>query len=122
MKLTLQGNKLCIDLYGLMGELSKEQRAEIIDNLAIQTEVIDEVMNQVLDGWTTLGSHGARGMGGDPRCTHGIEGARLRIAEMAGEVAQSEIAAMKLVIERERKRADEAWASYRDRQHSRDYA
>jgi hypothetical protein len=107
-----ENGEVRFNLYDVLGELSKTHRAEIIDALACQQEVIDEVMNQVLEGCTSLGSHGPKGCGGNPSATHGIDGARLRIAKAAGEIAFAEIAALSRAVERANASADDAWSKY----------
>lgn len=112
ISMRVTGAELTVNLYDLIASLAKEHRAEIIDALACQDDVIDEVVNQVLDGITTLCSCAGTNGGGNPDATRGIDGARMRIAKMAGEVADREIAALSRAVNRERARADAAWAEY----------
>lgn len=114
-----RGN-IVINVYDLIGELSNEHRAEIIDALACQDEVINEVMNQVLEGCTTLGSFAAQGGGGNPDAIYGIDGARMRIAKASSEVAAKEIAALSEQIKREKEFGQKGWDAYHALLSSRD--
>lgn len=115
MKANIDGGRISFDLYDLIESAAKEQRAEIIDALACQTEVIDEVMAQVFDGYTSLCSYGLKGGDGSIYATNGIDGARARIALMAGEIAQKRIAALIEEVKREKKSAEYAWDKYHAR-------
>ena len=109
MRAKIEDGRISIDLYALVVDIGKEQRAEIIDALACQTDVIDEVMAQVLDGYTSLGSHGPKGGDGSICATTGIDGARARIGMMAGDIAEKRIAALIEEVKREKRSTQEAW-------------
>lgn len=114
MNAFIEKGMLSINLYDLLGEFKDEDRAAIIDALACRQEVIDEVMNQVIDGCTTEGSHGPRGWGGNPDATYGIDGARMRIAKASSEIAAKEIEALGKEIERLKARINEGWNAYHE--------
>lgn len=107
-----ENGKITVDLYTLLGDISKEHRADLIDSLSCQQEVIDEVMNQVLDGFTTLGSHGPCGGGGNPDAVYGIEGARMRIAKAASDVAAKEIERLGAALKRAEAAQQQGWDAY----------
>ena len=113
LTVTIDGGKLSFDLYELFGNVTQKVRAELIDQLAIQSEVIDEVMNQVIEGCTTDGSHGSTSFGGNPDATHGIDGARMRIAKASSDIAAREIERLADELKRAKARIDEGWAAYR---------
>ena len=115
----LEDGKIVINVYDLIGELGKEHRDSIIDALACQDEVINEVVNQVLDGWTTMGSHAGTSYGGNAEATYGIDGARMRIAKGSSELAAEEITRLGEQLAREKARADDAWTRYHELQESR---
>jgi hypothetical protein len=115
----LENGKIVINVYDLIRELGKEHRDEIIDALACQDEVINEVVNQVLDGWTTRGSHAGTGYGGDAEATLGIDGARMRIAKESSALAAEEIKRLGEQLAREKARATDAWNQYHELQESR---
>jgi hypothetical protein len=109
---TIKDGKIILDIFDLLGELCSDQRNEIIDLLSCRDEVIDEVTNQIIDGMTTQGSHGAIGAGGDPAAVHGIDGARMRIAKASSDIAAREIERLGVAIQREKQLCDKGWAAY----------
>lgn len=106
--------RLEVNLYDLLGTATGEQRAALIDALACQQEVIDEVMNQVLDGMTTAGSHGPSGgvRSGDER--FGIDGARLRIAKQSSEITAKVIQELARRIDAEQALGRKGWDAYHE--------
>jgi hypothetical protein len=114
MKVTIEGNKLSFDLYDLLGAIDDAQRTQIIDTLACRDEVINEVANQIIDGFTTEGNHGPCGLGGNPDATWGIDGARMRIAKASSEIAAREIEQLGAEIKRAKELGDKGWAAYHE--------
>lgn len=114
MSARLVGADLVVNVYDLISELGKEHRAAIIDALACTDEVINEVANQIIDGWTTEGSHAGRTYGGNPDATFGIDGARMRIAKASSEIAAAEIEQLKKQIDRERELGQKGWDAYHE--------
>ena len=110
----LENGNIVIRVYDLIGELRAEDQAVIIDAMACQTEIIDEVMNQVIDGYTTLGSYGPRGFGGNPNATSGIDGARLRIANASSNIASKEIEALAAALKRAEDAQNKGWDAYHE--------
>lgn len=106
--------KIVLDVYDLISQLPSETRGQIIDLLACQEEVIDEVMNQVIDGYTSKNSHGPRHFGGDPEETRGIDGARMRIAKASSEIAAKEIEALARKIKSEKELGQKGWDAYHE--------
>lgn len=64
---------------------------EIIDTLACESEVITQVMNQILEGWTDMASCGYRDVPANAEPHSPIDQARRRIAEMADKVSKEVI-------------------------------
>jgi hypothetical protein len=116
MRVTLESGLVSVSLYDLLDNLPAEARADLIDSLACQNEVIDEVANQIIDGYTSLNSHGSRCFGTNESPTSGIDLARRRIAEVSSEIAAKEIADLVALVKRERERADKANAELFDLQ------
>ncbi len=58
MKAKIDKGQLSIGLYELLEGCDKETLMELVDSLACLDSVIEQVMNQVLDGWTDMSSHG----------------------------------------------------------------
>lgn len=114
MKATIEGGKLSLDLYDLLGALTDKERADLIDTLAVREEVINEVANQIIDGFTTEGSHGPTGYGGNPDAVFGIDGARMRIAKASGDIAAREIERLADQLKRTQARIDEGWNAYHE--------
>ena len=110
----LEGANLVINMYDLLGQLPSETRGQLIDSLACLEEVIDEVMNQVLEGYTSEGSHGPRTFGGNPDATRGIDGARMRIAKASSEIAAKEIEALARQIKSEKELGQKGWDAYHE--------
>lgn len=110
----LKDGKFVIDAYDLICSLSADKRADLIDYLACSQEVIDEVMNQVIEGLTTQGSHGSTGYGGNPDAMYGIDGARMRIAKASSEIAAKEIEALARQIKSEKELGQKGWDAYHE--------
>lgn len=118
---TIVQGRLSFDLYDLLGALTSEDRTKVIDTLACCSEVIDEVANQIIDGFTTEGSHGPTGFGGNPDAAHGIDGARMRIAKASSEIAAREIERLADQLKRTEARINEGWAAYHELLEQRSY-
>lgn len=114
MNITIERGRLSLDLYDLLGELTDEQRKDVIDMLACRDEVINEVANQIIDGWTTAGSHGPTGWGGNPDAIWGIDGARMRIAKASSDIAAREIKQLAEEIERAKASERKGWDAYHE--------
>jgi hypothetical protein len=114
VNVTIEKGKMSLDIYDLFGELQPEQRAAIIDLLACRDEVINEVANQIIDGFTTEGSHGPTGYGGNPEATWGIDGARMRIAKASSDIAAREIERLGEELKRTQARINEGWNAYHE--------
>jgi hypothetical protein len=108
----IDNGNIVINVYDLIGQIPAEQREQIIDSLACQDEVINEVMNQVIDGFTTLGSHAGTTYGGDVDAVYGIDGARMRIAKASSEIAAKEIERLGVALAREKAHSNDGWAKY----------
>jgi hypothetical protein len=113
-KATIEGGKLSLDLYDLLGSLTDQARLDLIDTLAVREEVIHEVANQIIDGYTTAGSHGPTSFGGNPDATYGLDAARLRIAKASSDIAAKEIERMGDEIRRAKASMDDAWNKYHE--------
>jgi hypothetical protein len=122
MNVIIDKGRLSFDLYDLLGDLSPEQRTQIMDTLACREEVINEVANQIIGGFTTEGSHGPTGYGGNHDAVHGIDGARMRIAKASGEIAAREIERLADQLKRTQARIDEGWNAYHELLAQRRYA
>ncbi len=109
---TLEKGKLTIDMDDVFAGLDAEAKAQLIQYLACDTQVIDEVINQVLDGCTSEGWHGATSGHGNTWCRYGIDAARVRVAQSASEQARLEIEALQARV---RELSDRLQAEREDR-------
>ena len=112
MKMTISDGKLQVDIVEFIDAISQLDRMHVIQALACHQEVIDEVVNQIVDGCTTEGWYGAKGQGGDPQSLFGLDGARMRIAKASSEIAAEEIAAAARRADAAEALGDEGWRRY----------
>jgi hypothetical protein len=119
MNFKLEGNSIVINVYDLLGSIASADRKRIVDAMACQDEVINEVMNQVIDGWTSEGSHAGRTYGGNADAVYGIDGARMRIAKASSEIANREIERLAEKLKRTEERINAGWDAYHEAMHSR---
>ena len=110
--MNLEGNNIVINVYDLIGQLRVEHLHQIIDALACHAEIVDEVMNQVIDGTTTDGSYAATSFGGNPKAFFGLDGARMRIAKASGDIAAKEIERLDAALDRAKAYSNDGWAKY----------
>ena len=101
-----------INIAEMLAAMTGEDRAQIIQSLACCTQVIDEVMNQVIDGSTSIGWCGPKGWGGNPDAVSGIDGARMRIAKASSQIAALQIERLKAAIQSERELCQKGWDAY----------
>ncbi len=119
LHIELIGGKLSVNLWSVLEEFTGAERAALIDALACQTEIIDEVMNQVIDGWTSEGSRGGKGGSIYHTTYHGIDHAVRRIAKASGEISANEIARLEAALIDAEKRQQVGWDAYHELLRSR---
>lgn len=90
MKVKLSGTELSIDLVPLFEQLSVEEKTSLADTLSCDTDVIDFVSEQIINKWTSEGSHGSYGAA-SPEPYRGLEAAWRKVAKASGDVAKREI-------------------------------
>jgi hypothetical protein len=94
MKVTLEGHHLKVDVSDLISELDATEVRYVVDSLSCHEDVIKDVTDQILGGWTDGASRGWSHSGdAHPHCALDI--ARRRIAEGASDVARQEIKDLK---------------------------
>lgn len=92
MKTTYSNSCLNIHLGALLDTLDDEARSIIIEHLSCERDVIKGVIEQVLDGWTEAGWHGATSSAvPNPLPSSGLDWARREVARRAGDAAAKEI-------------------------------
>lgn len=94
--------QLLIDLNWLLDGLSADEKRNVADHLACHNDIIEDVAAQLLTGWTERSSHGAVSCSADPEPATPLDKARRELASRAGEVAVSEIEALKRALVWER--------------------
>lgn len=104
MNLTVKDKFLSFHVCELFENLDDEALAFVVDSLACQDRIIEEVANQILDGFTTDGSYGLENCSGDEPST-ALSKARRRVAEGASDVAKKEIDKLQSAYTRK----DKAW-------------
>lgn len=114
MEATILDGKFVINIHDLLSTISKEQRLELIQHFAVVSEVIDEVANQIIDGYTSEGWHGSTGYGGNPDAKFGLDGARMRIAKASGDIAAKEIERLGDALKRAEAAQNKGWDAYHE--------
>lgn len=112
MKAEIVDHNVCISLPNLLDSLTPEAKRSFIDYLSCEEEIIKDVSDQLLDGWTEAGSHGAKDFfnGVEPRTA--LDKARRELALRAGETAKDEIKDLIYLLEQSEQRLalTEKWA------------
>lgn len=101
MDIKIENDRVSFHLSDLVEQMSKGALLDVIDRLACQDPVIDEVTNQIVDGYTTLISYASRG-GGDVEPRTALDRAARRIAIASSDIAAKEIEALTTALERAR--------------------
>ena len=114
MTTKLEKGFLKIDLLDCLERLSLEEKKELIDTLSCGDDVIKNVVDQVLDGYTELGSHGSIAFAQATE-TFGLGWAKREIAKRSGEVAAKQIKALEESLERSQANYYEALVEKRRR-------
>lgn len=91
MKVKLEKGTLCISLCDLLDTLTPEEKRSVADGLACQEEIIADVVAQIIDGSTPLGSWGYEDVPAQPTAGTALCRARRQIAVAANDVAKNEI-------------------------------
>ncbi len=109
MKAKITKDGLCIDISELLDSIAPEDKSELFKHIACDSQVIKDVTDQILDGWTEDGWHGRRLIEAseDPKEWEGIDRARRDIAKRSGELAEKEIERLETALASEKKRNQE---------------
>ena len=106
MRVTLEGNMLQVNVVDLFEGLSADNLAEIADSLAVTDQVIDQVVKQILEGWTDLGSHAGKSHHAPAVPYAGLDKAIRDVASKSSFVAKAEIVRLEEALLYQTKRAD----------------
>ena len=115
MSVKVEKGLLKIDIAEMFDGMTMEDKRKLADSLSIYDDIIEDVVSQVIDGWTELGSHGAEDCEkAEPYYPLGK--AIRRIALGADAVAAKQVDALVQSLkwqEAHRKRTEEwAWQMY----------
>lgn len=90
MKAKIENGCVKFDVAAMLDEMSTEEKRHLADSLSIQDDIIEDVVSQVLEGWTELSSHGANDCDkAEP--TYPLGKAIRRVALGAGGVAARQV-------------------------------
>jgi len=115
MKATIENGCVKLDIAAMLDEMSTEEKRLVADSLSIQDDIIEDVVSQVLEGWTELSSHAAQDCdAAEP--TYALGKAIRRIALGADGVAKRQVEEIVRSLkwhEAYRRRTEEwAWKMY----------
>lgn len=88
-KITKEG--LCIDISELLDNIAPEDKSELFKHIACDNQVIKDVVDQILDGWTQDGWNGFHEYTASADPKYSIDIARRDIAKRSSEVSKREI-------------------------------
>ena len=103
MQARIEKGHLVVSVPCLIERLTPEEKKEMIQYLACDPEIMDEVAAQIVDGCTSEGWHGPISCGASLNPTRGIEAARRKVAEASSQIAKDEIGRLKRELESEQK-------------------
>jgi len=83
--------KIVFDIHDALEQLIPKHKAELVETLACDDDIIKFVTQQVIDGWTDSGFHGSTFCSAQPAPTRGLDWARREIAKASGDIAKQEI-------------------------------
>lgn len=90
MKAELNKGKLSVNVIELLSLLSADEKKELIDSLSCEDDIIQNVADQIFEGYTKMGSYGLCGI--DPSEPHTpLEIAIARVAQCAPEVCKRQM-------------------------------
>jgi hypothetical protein len=107
----LEGGRLQVDIWELLGSATGEERTALVCALACHDGLFDEVANQLIDGWTSDGSHGSVGAARHT-AYGGIDRAVRRIAKASSEIARKEIERLEAALKHEEAQRNVGWDAY----------
>ena len=107
MRAEIVEGKLQVDVIDLFEGLDAEKLMSLADSLAVTDQVIEFVVQQILDGWTALDSHGGTCVHASPVPSTGLDKALREVAKRSSEVARKEIARLEAALDKERRDSTE---------------
>lgn len=120
MEVRVENGRMTFPVSCLLERLTLEEKREMIQFLACDSEIMDEVAAQIVDGMTSEGWHGPIACTASIEPYRGIEKARRLIAEKSSEIAAREIEQLKRAVESEKKLGMAGWEAYHAQNRRRD--
>lgn len=106
-----ENGKIIFDIPELLEQLKGEEQLNLIESLSCQEAVIKHVAEQIIDGYTERGWHGAMGCSETPHTE--LDKARRFVADNSGELAKNEIRRLESLVKSKEKFLDESWKENR---------
>ncbi|HCW17719.1 hypothetical protein [Achromobacter sp.] len=91
MNIELKDGRLHFSLIDAIGQLTEDQKRDAITILACDDEVITMVGQQLIDGWTEDGSHGAISCVATATAYRGLDRVLRDVAKASSDIARQEI-------------------------------
>lgn len=101
-ELEIKDSKVQIDILDILDSLDANAKDELIQHLACENDVIKQVSEQLIYGYTEGGWHGVSGCDAAD-LSEPYDKYRREVAKMAGETAKSEIESLERDIKRFKK-------------------
>lgn len=101
MRATLNDKReLAIDLEDVLRNFTAEEKRTLADSLACFDDVIKDVADQIVKGWTDTTSHGLLCCTAGENPSTGLDYAMRLVAKNSGDVAKKEIERMEDALRR----------------------
>lgn len=118
MKIEIENGFLKVSMCDMLATMTGDHRRELIDTLACESDVIEAVCDQIIEGYTSWGSScGSRTFSFHHTPYAALDRAKRRIAESRDAIASEELAqaekATKKLSEENSKYQQEAWEAKR---------
>jgi hypothetical protein len=108
MEMKYEKGRVSFNLYETLGQWTLEEKRELADALSCDTQVIEFVSQQIIDGMTELGSYGwTSPVSATPRS--GLDRATREVAKCSGNVAKAEIERLERALKSAEEQNRKAW-------------
>lgn len=91
MKTEFKDGKISFNFSELLDCMTPEEKAELVEQLSCEEQIIDHVASQIVSGYTANVSHGPRSCGFELKPSTALDKARRLVVESANEVAKKEL-------------------------------
>jgi len=91
MNAEFKAGKITFELHDLLGQVSTEQKMEMIESMSCDNEVIKHVSAQIISRWTENCYSGGTASTASDAPTMGLDWACREVAKHSGEIAKREI-------------------------------